>query len=103
MLQVDVFWGIEHFFQQKKGVLSAVSGYMGGNKDNPTYHEVCYENTGHLETVEITYDSSKTTYEEIIKYFFDIHDPTQKNGQGPDIGEQYFISNFFIIIYKKKK
>tara|TARA_Y100000310_G_scaffold333298_1_gene410572 strand:- start:652 stop:1566 length:915 start_codon:yes stop_codon:yes gene_type:complete len=88
------FWGIEHLFKQKEGVVSAVSGYMGGTVDNPTYGDVLQGDTGHLETVEVTYDPSKVNYEDLAQYFFEIHDPTQVNGQGPDIGEQYLSAIF---------
>ena len=83
------FWGIEYHFQQKKGVLSAVSGYMGGHKEKPTYEEVCGGGTGLAETVEVTYEPKKVSYEELARLFFEIHDSTQKDGQGPDIGDQY--------------
>jgi len=89
------FWGVEHLFQGKLGVLSAVSGYMGGPVDNPTYQEVSTGQTGHLEAVEITYDLEQVGFEELTKFFFEIHDPTQANGQGPDIGPQYLSSVFY--------
>ena len=83
------FWGVEYRFEKKEGVISAVSGYMGGTKENPTYEEICSGTTGHYEVVEVTYDPKRVTFEELAKSFFEIHDPTQPNGQGPDIGEQY--------------
>ncbi len=89
------FWGVEHLFAQKEGVVSAVSGYMGGTMENPSYGDVSSGNTGHLEVVEVTYDGKKVSYEDIAKFFFEIHDPTQANGQGPDIGEQYQSAVFF--------
>jgi len=81
------FWGVEYLFEQKTGVVSAESGYMGGEKENPTYDEVCAKKTGHLEVVKVVYNPEKINYEDLTKYFFEIHDPTQFNGQGPDIGE----------------
>ena len=89
------FWGVEYHFEKVDGVISAESGYMGGHKDNPTYKEVCYTDTGHLEVVEITYDPNKVDFEALAKLFFEIHDPTQTNGQGPDIGTQYLSAIFY--------
>ncbi|MBN1481588.1 bifunctional methionine sulfoxide reductase B/A protein [candidate division KSB1 bacterium] len=83
------FWGVEFLLEQQPGVLEVVSGYTGGHKDNPTYREVCSHTTGHIEAAKVTYDPNKTNYETLARYFFEIHDPTQVDRQGPDIGEQY--------------
>ena len=83
------FWGIEEEFRNTKGVVSTAVGYMGGHTENPTYQDVCSGQTGHAETVEVTYDPSEVTYEELLNIFWKIHDPTTLNRQGPDIGEQY--------------
>ncbi len=90
------FWGTEHYFKQAEGVLSTTVGYMGGVTKNPTYQQVCYENTGHAETVEVTFDPKLTTFEAVAKLFFEIHDPTQADGQGPDIGDQYRSAVFYV-------
>ncbi len=83
------FWGVEDRFQQLPGVIDAVSGYMGGKTDNPTYRDVCSHGTGHAETVRVVFDPARVTYRELLEKFFKFHDPTQMNRQGPDVGDQY--------------
>ena len=90
------FWGVEYFFDQRPSVYSADSGYMGGSVENPTYKEVCGKMTGHYETVKIVYDPEKVSYEELVKYFFEIHDSTHPDGQGPDKGPQYPSAIFYL-------
>jgi peptide methionine sulfoxide reductase msrA/msrB len=89
------FWGVEYYLQQIEGVASVVSGYTGGRTKNPGYAEVSRGNSGHYEAVEVRYDPDKVNYETLAKTFFEIHDPTQANGQGPDIGKQYRSAVFY--------
>jgi len=95
------FWGVEYFFEKLDGVVSAVSGYMGGDIENPTYEMVCSKTTGHIETVEVSYDDSKISFEELTKLFFKIHNFTQTDGQGPDIGPQYISAIFYTNLQEK--
>ena len=96
------FWGVEFFFEKLDGVISAISGYMGGQIQNPTYEMVCSGFSGHLEVVEVTYDETILSFEKLAKLFFEIHDFTQTNGQGPDIGSQY-LSAIFCVDEEQKK
>lgn len=96
------FWGVEYHFENLPGVVKAESGYMGGDLENPTYYKVLSGKTGHVESVRVTYDPTKTTYEKLARLFFEIHDPTQTNGQGLDIGNQYLSYVFYANPAQKK-
>jgi len=83
------FWGVEYQYAKIPGVRSAVCGYAGGQLDNPSYEDVCRHTTGHAEVIEVSFDPAKVSYRTLVEYFFKMHDPTQVNRQGPDIGDQY--------------
>ncbi len=89
------FWGVEYYLEQMDGVATVEDGYMGGTVDHPTYEQVSAHETGHLESVRVRYDSKQVSYEQIARRFFEIHDPTQADGQGPDIGPQYHSAVFY--------
>ena len=89
------FWGVEAAFRRIEGVTDAAVGYAGGHKENPTYQEVCSHMTGHAEVVEVEYEPTRVPYEALLDAFWSMHDPTQLNRQGPDVGDQYRSAIFF--------
>lgn len=96
ILAAGCFWGVQYYLDRLDGVLKTEVGYTGGAVANPTYQQVCSKITGHLEAIRVVYDINKIAYEQIIKYFFEIHDPTQQDGQGPDRGPQYLSAVFYL-------
>ncbi len=96
------FWGVEYYLKKLPGVLKTEVGYTGGSKKNPSYQEVCAGTTGHVEAIRVIYDPSKINYDKLVSYFFEIHDPTQTSGQGPDLGEQYLSVIFYYNEEQKK-
>lgn len=89
------FWGVQYYFDQVPGVLETTAGYIGGHVDNPSYWDVAGQKTGHAEAVRIVYSPQKVSYETLLKHFFRMHDPTQLNRQGPDVGNEYRSAIFF--------
>ena len=89
------FWGVEASFRRIDGVTDAAVGYAGGHTDSPSYREVCSHGSGHAEVVEVEYDPAQVSFEELLEAFWSMHDPTQVNRQGPDVGDQYRSVIFF--------
>ena len=102
VLALGCFWGPEIKFGKLEGVVKTEVGYCGGNSDNTTYEKVCSGNTNHAEVVKLEFDPKKISYEKILKYFFEIHNPTTLNAQGPDIGTQYRSEIFYLNEYQMK-
>ncbi|MFX0005494.1 MAG: peptide-methionine (S)-S-oxide reductase MsrA [Candidatus Hermodarchaeota archaeon] len=97
------FWGVESNFRKVKGVISTRVGYTGGDFTNPSYKDVCSHKTGHAEAIEITFDPSVVSYDELLDFFWSVHDPTTLNRQGPDVGSQYRSAIFYLNEDQKEK
>lgn len=102
ILAAGCFWGVEYYLKRSPGVLKTEVGYTGGKRENPTYAQVCSQATGHVEAIRVVFDPKQISYEALLRYFFEIHDPTQVNGQGPDLGPQYLSKVFYFDATQKK-
>jgi|SRR5882757_5241362 len=102
ILAAGCFWGVQYYFDQVPGVVNTTVGYSGGTTEDPTYEEVCTHTTGHAEAVLVEYDASKVSTETLLKQFFRMHDPTTLNRQGPDVGDSYRSSIFYVTDEQKE-
>lgn len=96
------FWGVQYYFDQVPGVMSTTVGYTGGTTEGPTYEDVCSHTTGHAEAVLVEFDATKVSFEVLCKHFFRMHDPTQLNRQGPDVGDNYRSAIFYVTDEQKE-
>lgn len=97
------FWGVQYYFDQVPGVLESEVGYTGGHVENPTYEQVCTHKTGHAEAVKLVFNPKEVSYETLVRHFFRLHDPTQLNRQGPDIGDNYRSAIYYCDDEQKEK
>lgn len=102
MFGAGCFWGVQYYFDQVPGVVKTLAGYSGGDTEDPTYEEVCSHTTGHAEVVLVEYDPGKVSFEVLCKHFFRMHDPTQLNRQGPDVGDNYRSCIFYVTDEQKE-
>lgn len=96
IVSAGCFWGVQYYFDQVPGVLETEVGYVGGTTESPTYEDVCYKETGHAEAVKVTYNPQQLDFQTLLKQFFRMHDPSQLNRQGPDVGTQYRSAIFYM-------
>lgn len=102
MFAAGCFWGVQYYIDQVPGVIRTTTGYSGGTTEDPTYEEICRKNTGHAEVVLVEYDAGKVSLETLCRQFFRMHDPTQYNRQGPDVGDQYRSAIFYFTDEQKE-